>query len=202
MIEFKTTRTGKKTFGKEVNGHKLNVYEINGKFSIRIDNEHINYVAFEELEDKLKEYCEKLHYVDVPKFIEFEKNNSNKNTKHFRMDSQDGNIFMSVHIDGDEYHAMVKATDRKTGQKMQRQVASKVYDYNEAVSIIQDKMNQYDVLGYFVRDDMTIKKGTEFVEELLVEEFESETNDDMIIVSSKEEKEFLLKQQELFRSLK
>lgn len=118
------------------------------------------------------------------------------------MDSQDGNIFMSVHIDGDEYHAMVKATDRKTGQKMQRQVASKVYDYNEAVSIIQDKMNQYDVLGYFVRDDMTIKKGTEFVEELLVEEFESETNEDMIIVSSKEEKEFLLKQQELFRSLK
>ena len=142
MIEFKITRTGKKTFSKEINGHKLNVYEINGKFSIRIDNEHVIYLPFEKLDDKLKEYCEKLHYVDVPKFIEFEKNNTNKNTKHFRMDSQDGKIFMSVHIDGDEYHAMVKATDRKTGKKMQRQVASKVYDYNEAVSIIQDKMKR------------------------------------------------------------
>jgi hypothetical protein len=202
MIEFKITKSGKKTFAKEVNGHKLNVYEINGKFSIRIDNEHVIYLPFEKVEDKLKEYCEKLHYVDVEKFIEFEKNNSSKNTKHFRMDSQDNKIFMSVHVDGEEYHAMVKATDRKTGDKKQRQVAPKVYDYNEAVSIVQSKINEYDTFGYFTRHDMTVKKGTEFVEEKLKEEINSDLEEDYITVSSKEEKEFLLKQQEIFKNLK
>lgn len=203
MVEWKTTKKGKKTFSTVVNGHKLSAYDINGKFSIRIDDEHVIYVSFEEADIKLKEYCEKLHYVNVRKFIEFENTNATKSRQYFRINSKDNQIFMSIHADNDEYLPMVKATDRKTKEKAQRQVAPKVYDYNEAVSIIQEKMNEYDTFGYFTRHGMRIRTGTEFVEEKLKEELDSDLGEQYSIddISSKEEYEFLLKQQAIFKGL-
>ena len=176
MIEWRTTKRGKKTFSKIVNGHKISVYDINGGFSIRIDEQHVIYVSSDDVESKLKEYCEKLHYVDVEKFIEFEQNNNSKASRHYGLESKDKRIFMSIHIDGDAYLPMVKATDRITEKKVQRQIASRVYDYNEAISILQEKMNSYDELGYFTRDDMSIRKNSAFVEEKLTDEVTIETD--------------------------
>lgn len=203
MVEWRTTKNGKKTFSKTVNGHKLSAYDINGKFSIRIDDEHVIYVSFEEADIKLKEYCEKLHYVNVPKFIEFEKANNTTNRQYFRINSNDNQIFMCIHVKNDEYLPMVKATDRKTKEKTQRQVAPKVYDYNEAVSTIQEKINEYDTFGYFTRHDMRIRKNTEFVEEKLKEELDSNLKEHYSIedIPSKEEYEYLLKQQAIFRGI-
>ena len=176
MVEFRTTKKGNKTYSKMVNGQKISVYEINGKFSIRINDEHVVYVSEEEVDGKVREYCQKLHYADVPKLIEFEKNNNSKGGRHFSITTADNNVHMSIHIDGEAYLPMVKATDRLTGEKKTRQIASRVYDFNEAITICQDKKEEYDAFGYFTRHDMIVKKNCGFVEEKLKEEKIIETD--------------------------
>ncbi len=90
--------------------------------------------------------------------------------RHFSITTADNNVHMSIHIDGEAYLPMVKATDRLTGEKKTRQIASRVYDFNEAITICQDKKEEYDAFGYFTRHDMVVKKNCGFVEEKLKEE--------------------------------
>ena len=176
MIKFNETKNGNKTFVKIVNGHKISAYQIKNKFSLRIDDAHVIYVSFEDIESKIKEYCEKLHYVNVEQFIKFEKTNNGRRHMNYRICSDDKLIYMTVYCNekDKEYYPMVNATDRISGNKTTRQVSSKVYDYNEAVSVVNEKMEEYNTFGYFTRDNMKIKKNTEFVEEKLSDESDEE----------------------------
>ena len=196
-IEWQETKKGNKMYRKNIAGHELKVYESSGSFRIDVDNFQGTTYPEEIIEVKIKEYEEKLPYVHIPKFLEYEKALKRGANQRYSRTSADDEVRMCIHNEYNKFVPYVNATDVDTGEKMDRILSPGCATFEEAIDIINSKMDYYDEHGKFIREG-TAPLRTRFVEEenavtqmLLEECYSIETYD-------KRKYEFLKYQSELY----
>lgn len=166
--------------------------------------------TLEEVEIVVTDICKKLEWVcsitehlDLKKFIAQLNADYPKKPKNTRLhlESADGKIVMFVEAHQGHFVPKVRDLQKGTDITKEAHLHPRVSTEEECERIITEKMNEYDCFGYYTR---VLKKAPRYLTQHEKASVESVPLGLWAIedIPSKEEHEFLLKQQEIFRTIK
>ena len=179
-------------------GYKVPIKYITGKKTLK------------EVEEVVKDICKKLEWawaisdnLDLNKFVAqltLDYPKQPKNTR-LHLESADGKISMFVEAHKDFFVPKVKDFQKDTPIVKEAHLHSRVVTEEECERILKEKMNEYDCFGYYTR---TLKRSPRYLTEHEKKSIDSTSVKGYSIenIESKEEYDFLLKQQELFKNMK